>query len=204
MYGQGIHYQAVARTIEGETMANQNLQAEITIYDELQQVVYEELHQVQTNAFGLFSLVVGEGQPSSGTFAAIDWSEGGYQLGVRLDTGGGPVEVGRSTLQSVPYSFFAKEAGKVRDLSIFELKDIQNDTPADGQVLKWNAVEQRWTFANDNVSDGSGAAVNTTARLTGDGSAGAPLDLARQGAQEGQVLQWRNNAWQPFSATRQV
>lgn len=40
-------------------------------------------------------------------------------------------------------------------------------------------------------------AVSTTARLTGDGTGGSPLDIAQQGAATGQVLRWSGSAWTP-------
>lgn len=39
--------------------------------------------------------------------------------------------------------------------------------------------------------------VSTTARLTGDGTGGSPLDIAQQGATTGQVLRWSGTAWIP-------
>ena len=196
-FGQGINYQAVARTIEGEILGEQALMAEIVIYDVASSPVYSEMHNVTTNKFGLFSLVLGEGQTLSGDFSRIDWFQEGHKLGVSMDIGNGLFEVGRSNLQSVPYSFFAKEAGSVRDFSLSDLEDVINIAPSDGEVLKWNATESQWEFSPDNVSDGSGAAVNTSARIEGDGSTNAPLDIASQGAQTGQVLGWDGSNWRP-------
>lgn len=39
--------------------------------------------------------------------------------------------------------------------------------------------------------------VSTTARLSGDGTVGSPLDIAQQGATTGQVLRWSGTAWVP-------
>lgn len=39
--------------------------------------------------------------------------------------------------------------------------------------------------------------VHTTARLTGIGTPGEPLDIAQQGATAGQVLKWDGTAWMP-------
>ena len=41
------------------------------------------------------------------------------------------------------------------------------------------------------------ATVNTTARLSGAGTSGSPLDIAQQGATTGQVLRWSGTAWVP-------
>lgn len=39
--------------------------------------------------------------------------------------------------------------------------------------------------------------VSTTARLTGNGTSGSPLDLAQQSATTGQALRWSGSAWVP-------
>jgi hypothetical protein len=41
--------------------------------------------------------------------------------------------------------------------------------------------------------------VSTTARLSGNGTAGSPLDIARQSATSGQVLKWNGSTWAPAS-----
>lgn len=41
------------------------------------------------------------------------------------------------------------------------------------------------------------ATVSTTARLSGAGTSGSPLDIAQQGATTGQVLRWSGTAWVP-------
>ncbi len=71
-----------------------------------------------------------------------------------------------------------------------------------GQVLKWNGT----TWAPDNDLTGGGAADNwgtqvavTTARLSGNGTSGNPLDIAQNGAASGHVLRWNGTAWAPDS-----
>lgn len=39
--------------------------------------------------------------------------------------------------------------------------------------------------------------ITTTARLSGSGTSGSPLDIAQQGATTGQVLRWSGTAWTP-------
>lgn len=39
--------------------------------------------------------------------------------------------------------------------------------------------------------------VSTTARLSGSGTSGSPLDIAQQGATTGQALRWSGTAWVP-------
>jgi len=55
------------------------------------------------------------------------------------------------------------------------------------------------TWANPSVGgDNWGSQVaQVTARLTGDGTAGLPLDIAQQGATSGQTLKWNGSSWSP-------
>lgn len=72
---------------------------------------------------------------------------------------------------------------------------ISSTSPKNGQVLKYNEDQTRWE-ASDDISGGDGT-INTTARLTGNGSSTTPLDIAQQGATTNQVLQWNGSAWTP-------
>ncbi|HMQ77824.1 MAG TPA: hypothetical protein PKE21_17120, partial [Flavobacteriales bacterium] len=62
---------------------------------------------------GLFTVGVGEGSPTSGTFSAIDWSAGPYFVEVGLDPAGGTAysSIGVQQLLSVPYALYATKAG---------------------------------------------------------------------------------------------
>ncbi|MCA9366776.1 hypothetical protein KC887_00725 [Candidatus Kaiserbacteria bacterium] len=59
------------------------------------------------------------------------------------------------------------------------------------------------TFANPSTGgDNWGSqVVQTTARLSGNGTAGSPLDISQQGAGSGQVLKWNGTAWAPGNDT---
>lgn len=198
---QGFNYQAVARDANGGVLSSQNLQVEIAIYDGALSDIptFNELHEVRTNEYGLFTLVIGEGMVQSRPFADLRWDIPGRTLGVKIDIGSGFTDMGRTSLQGVPYSRFANVSEKVTQAQLSELTDVQLTGLSDGQVLKWNVATQSWQPANDNVATGTGASVNTAARLTGDGGQNTPLDIARQGAQNGQVLTWQGSSWQPVT-----
>jgi len=68
---------------------------------------------------------------------------------------------------------------------------------ASGQVLKYNGLN--WFPADDQTgADNWGAqTAQVNPRLTGNGTAANPLDLAQQGASNGQVLKWNGSAWLP-------
>ena len=66
---------------------------------------------------------------------------------------------------------------------------------SEGDIVRWDAPSNSWIA--------TGLTVSTTPRLSGDGSAADPLDIARMGATEGEFLQWSDqaNTWVPASAT---
>jgi len=74
--------------------------------------------------------------------------------------------------------------------------DQQGATP--GEVLKWNGTA--WVPDADGGGDNWGTQTATVgATLTGNGTAGNPLNIAQQGASVGQVLQWNGSTWTPAS-----
>jgi hypothetical protein len=109
-----INYQGVARNTAGEILASHALQARMSIRTAAATgtIVYQEKHSVTTNQYGLFSLHIGEGTPTIGTFNAIAWSAGSYWLEVEIDDNGtGFLAMGTSQLLSVPYALYAETSG---------------------------------------------------------------------------------------------
>ena len=189
---QGINYQAVIR--DGTSLLiNQNVNIQFSLLQN-EVLIYQEIHTAQTNTQGLINLILGEGTDLVGTFSTLDWSLPNWSLKVEIDTGSGFVEMGTQALQSVPFSLYADKASIADQMLISDLLDVSNIAPSVGEVLKWNGSS--WEPTVDNVASGGGA-VNTTARIIGDGTIGNPLDIADQGANTGEVLKWDGNNWVP-------
>ena len=70
--------------------------------------------------------------------------------------------------------------------------DLSNMSATLGQVLAWNGL----TWAPVTPSGGSGG-IQTTAPLTGTGSAASPVALSIQGVTTGQVLKFNGATWAP-------
>jgi len=109
----GISYQAVAR--EGNSiLANEEIDIEISVIKGAPEnnPVFVESHTVSTNDIGHFSLVIGSGNPISGTFGNIKWSTGSHYLGVRYkkSAGGSLSDLETVKIQGVPYAFHAATA----------------------------------------------------------------------------------------------
>lgn len=77
-------------------------------------------------------------------------------------------------------------------------RPLATTAPATGQVIGWDGA----TWKPITVSGGGGSGtVNVTARLSGDGSVGSPLDIAQQGALAGSVLRWNGASWTPSAGS---
>ena len=80
---------------------------------------------------------------------------------------------------------------------------IDNMGATSGQVLRWNGTA--WApgnVAGGGVGDDWGAQTAVTGTtLIGNGTAANPLNLAKQNAINGQVLQWNGTSWAPGTVT---
>jgi len=107
---QGISYQAVAYDANGFEIANQEISVRLGILLETSdaETSYAETHQVSTNDFGLFSLVISEGN-STDDFSSLNWENGAF-LKIEMDANldGDYTLMGINSFSSVPYSLFAE------------------------------------------------------------------------------------------------
>lgn len=112
-----FNYSAVARNAAGQPIATTTIGIQITILKTSPAGVsqYSENHFVNTDAFGLFNLVIGAGAVQSGSMATIDWRNDNYYLKVGMDAAGGTnfLIMGTTQLLSVPYALHAKTAESI-------------------------------------------------------------------------------------------
>ncbi|MCW5909929.1 MAG: hypothetical protein KIT62_02585 [Cyclobacteriaceae bacterium] len=112
---KGINYQGVARDNEGKPIASKSISVRISIIQSSPQgtAEYVETHNPQTNPFGLFTLVIGQGNVTAGSFAFVSWAVGNKWLQIEIDpTGGNSYQLaGSQQLMSVPYAFYAEYSG---------------------------------------------------------------------------------------------
>jgi hypothetical protein len=117
-----FNYSAVARNAAGQPIATSTIRIQVSILKTSPTGVsqYSENHFVNTDAFGLFNLVIGAGAVQSGSMATIDWSNDNYYLKVGMDATGGTnfLTMGTTQLLSVPYAMYAKSAGSVSGITI--------------------------------------------------------------------------------------
>jgi hypothetical protein len=144
---QGFNYQAIARDNSGNPIPNASIQVKLALTaDSLGSSVYwEELfNPVITNAYGLFTVVIGRGtrQVSStvATFANINWSVSPIFLKTQVYYLGAWKNMGSSRLWSVPYALTADDINgnlsKLKvvgsavsmDSALFEVKNSTGQT----------------------------------------------------------------------------
>ncbi len=114
---QAFNYSAVARNSVGVPIANSTIGIQISILKTtaIGAVQYSENHFVNTDAFGLFNLIVGAGSIQQGSMSAINWSSDNFYMKVGMDANGGTnfLTMGTTQLLSVPYALHAKTADSV-------------------------------------------------------------------------------------------
>ncbi|CAZ95962.1 MULTISPECIES: C1q-like domain-containing protein [Zobellia] len=96
-----INYQGVARNSDNELMAQETMEISIALkFGSADAVVqYQESHSVTTDANGVFSLQIGSGNRSTGSFANLPWGEATF---VTVSFNG--AEAGTTELMAVPYA----------------------------------------------------------------------------------------------------
>ena len=115
---QGINYQAVARDANGDVLMNQALTIQFSVISDITTgiISWQETHQDTTNAYGLFTAIIGQGTSTgapatSATFDVIDWGASNHLLKVEIDYGSGLVDMGTTAFMSVPYALQAGNPG---------------------------------------------------------------------------------------------
>jgi len=141
----GFNYQGVALTNAGTPVASKKISLRISLLEsqQLGTVIYQETHGTNTDAYGQFSIIIGNGQAVTGKMSDVQWNKFPYYMKVELDLDGGTsfVFVGTSQLLSVPYALYANNAGAASisvDSVKNELSTIKLSQKGDSIVLSNN------------------------------------------------------------------
>ena len=114
---EGMKYQAVARDVKGQILANQKIALKISLVNGsgTPTIFYSEVHDITTNELGLFTLVIGQGAVDAGVFKDVPWSTEDIWMQVSIkDKGkGGFSTISNSKLLAVPYAFHAATAAEL-------------------------------------------------------------------------------------------
>ncbi|MCY7352733.1 MAG: hypothetical protein LH606_19085 [Cytophagaceae bacterium] len=146
---RGMNYQAVARDLKGQVLADQTISLRINLLSgntKATLVHYSETHDVTTNQFGLFTLVIGEGKTQAGVFDRVPWSTDDVwmEVGIREANKSNFAIISSSKLLAVPYAFHAATAAELVGKSgntAGAKGDVNRDQPG--------VVSQNWSvFGN--------------------------------------------------------
>ena len=126
-------YQSVIRN-NGQVVSNQDVALLISILSG-NDVCYQEVQKVKTNAYGNISISVGEGEPKTGSFAAIPWESMNVMMQIEVSTDGTEnyVNLGQMQIQPVPYTMYAARTTTIiqpKEASedpIFEVRDSEGE-----------------------------------------------------------------------------
>lgn len=109
---QSFDFQGVARDAGGQLLSSQSIALRISILagSPSGTVAYQETHSVTTSPFGLFTVAIGAGTPTQGSFPSIGWGASSHFIQVELDASGGSsfTDMGTTQLLSVPYALHAR------------------------------------------------------------------------------------------------
>ena len=125
----GIFFQAIARDINTNPAKDRKIYVQSNIIQSTpngEKVLIEE-HQTFTDAFGIFSIIVGSGTRVGGTvtgLSTIDWSKGPYYLNLKIvitpvGVGAGWdyskewVDIGTTIFGTVPFALYSANTAKI-------------------------------------------------------------------------------------------
>jgi len=140
----GISYQAIARETGGDEIINQNLTVRVGIIKSIPDgdLVYEEIHDVITNPFGLFVLTIGGGVPTGNAIypnlADIPFESDAHFMRIDIDTpqSTGFEFLGVSELLAVPYAFHANTANSATEVDGDISNELINSISLEGTILQ--------------------------------------------------------------------
>jgi len=114
---QTFNYQAAVRDNAGDLINNQAMSVQVRLLDggPAGTEIYNEIHNVTSNAHGIIDLPVGGGIVNGNftSFHSISWNQGTQWIDISIDLAGGTtyVNIGSSQLRYVPYAMYSINSG---------------------------------------------------------------------------------------------
>lgn len=107
IFSQGIAVQGIARNITESAITDTTLNFEISIVDENGVILFKEEESIRTDNFGVFSHIVGNGDPIANTFNSVNFALKGLKIKITITDDGQTVVVYNLPFQYVPYAKYA-------------------------------------------------------------------------------------------------
>lgn len=162
LFGQstphGMKYQAVARDMKGEILANSKIELRISLHSTSSlrnDTHYSETHIITTSELGLFSIAVGDGTKESGNFESIPWSTLNIWMEIQIKSKGETkfTSISNSQLLAVPYAFHAITASRLSDNGA-RIDAVNAPTPG--------VPANVWSLQGNSSSDSKNGVLGTT------------------------------------------
>lgn len=119
-----ISYQAVVRTTDNKLVYNENLTVTIGIANsDGGTAVYNEQHNVTSNANGLISLMIGDGTSKTGNWNNIQWNNA--WVTATIMKGSETIATHHVPMSAVPYALYAKDMSLSQQSAKFTATDGQ-------------------------------------------------------------------------------
>jgi hypothetical protein len=138
----GISYQAVARDNFGKEIINKAIDVRFSIIsgNPLGTVVYQELQSTTTSKYGVFSLTIGKGDPTGGTYgelSQVQWGAAPHYLRVEVKFDNDFLDMGTMQFLAVPYALYAQKSLEPGPQGP---KGDPGDPATDNQTLSFNGA----------------------------------------------------------------
>ncbi|CAE7841065.1 unnamed protein product, partial [Symbiodinium microadriaticum] len=133
-------------------LANNNIEAIVAISSDIDgtDVLYNESHASTTNAYGIFSLEVGNGSGKSGVLEDVNWGSGDKYIRVSFRPEGGQYgDAIAQKLLTVPYALYAKNVDNVDDADADSTNELQTLTVNDSLLSISNGNTVKLTDFGD-------------------------------------------------------
>jgi len=150
----GINYQAVARDNSGKELVNTAIEVRFSIRtgSPTGPVIYQEVFPtVTTSRYGVFSLMIGKGDPVLGTFGAIDWSTANHYLQVEVKFENLFMDMGTMQFMAVPYALYAAKSLEPGPAGPPGPKGDPGDPATDNQQLSFDRNSRDLSISGGNT-----------------------------------------------------
>ena len=125
-----FNYQAVVRDAAGKVVPSKAVGLRFSVFKggTSGSSVFQEVHAVSTNIFGLVAVQIGTGTVVSGDISTINWGSDTFALKVEIDLDGNNnySQLSFADLVSVPYAMHAKSADNVDDADADSTNELQS------------------------------------------------------------------------------
>ena len=129
-FAQGISVQGIARDNASAALTDKDLNFTFSITQSDNVVLFAETQSIRTDNFGVFSHIVGTGNPTQNTFADVNFATKDLKLKVTVSYDGNDIEVYDQPFQYTPYALHARNGVPTGSVMPF----LGTDAP-DGWVL---------------------------------------------------------------------